>query len=133
MQSKKQLFQMIEPSENLKNSIINKIKTEEIKKTMYKIAFGSVISLTSITIMIMSVINIFQDAYQSGLSGYISLLFSDGASVISFWQSYMMSIVESLPIIQITIVVASVWVFVWAMNTTVTGFKNRRSIFYKVN
>ena len=131
MERKTQIFNMIEPSENLKVSIINMIKKEESKRNIYKIVFGSVLSMSSILIMVISIISIVNDAYQSGLSSYLSLIFSDGASIATYWQSYIMSVVESLPIIPITIVVASVGIFIWSINSALENLKGRKSIFVK--
>ena len=117
MENKKQFFSMIEPSENLKNSIINTIKREKTKKTIYKIAFSSILSLVSVSMVVIFVTSIIKDAYQSGLSEYLSLLVSDGALVASYWKAYVMSIIESLPILQITVVFASTWVFLWSISS----------------
>ena len=133
MDIKNQLFSVIEPSLNLKVSIINRIKKEEMKRTVYRMVFGSFLSLVSVSTLIIFAVSIIKDAYQSGLSEYLSLLFSDGASLTVYWQTYMMSIVESLPIIPITIAVASIGVFVWSMNMALVSFKNTKSVFYKVN
>ena len=133
MERKNQLFNILEPNINVKNSIIGKIKKEEMKRTIYKIVFSSVVSLTSISIAIISIINVVKDAYQSGLSEYLSLLVSDTSLVFSFWQSYILSVTESLPIIPITIVLASVLIFVWSINSAIKTLGSTRSIFYKVN
>ena len=128
-----QLFSTIEPSRALKNSIINKIKIEETKKTIYKIVFSSAVSLASVSVAVFSIINIIKDASQSGLSEYLSLLSSDGALISTFWQTYVMSVIESLPIIPITIVVASVWIFAWSIGSVADAFKgNKRVVFNKV-
>ena len=131
MESKNKLFSLIEPSENLKNSIINIIRYEERKKAIYKIVFSSVVSLASISLAIFYAISIVKDFYQSGLSDYISLIFTDGTSLISYWQSYFMSILESLPILQITIVFASMWALVWSLNVFLPALKNTKKVFYK--
>ncbi len=131
MENKKRLFNIIEPSENLKNSIINKIKKEEMKMTIYKIVFSSAISLVSVSMIIIFAVNIIKDAYQSGLSEYISLLFSDGAGMASYWQTYVMSIMESLPIIPITIFVASVWIFVWSISSALETLRGTKPVFIK--
>ena len=132
MEAKNQIFDMIEPSKNLKSSIMFKIRKEEIKIAIYKIVAGSVASLASISVAIIFLLNIVNDAHQSGLSDYLSLLLSDGASLLSYWQSYAMSVLESLPIIPIAIVVASIGVFVWSVNMALTNLKNTKSVFYKI-
>jgi hypothetical protein len=97
---KNELFEIIEPKIELKNSIIKRIRKEETKKTIYRMISGSILSLASIFSLVFYTINIFKDAQISGLSEYLSLIISDSGLVISYWQTYMMSIVESLPIIQ---------------------------------
>ncbi|WP_420266682.1 hypothetical protein [Candidatus Magnetominusculus dajiuhuensis] len=133
MERKNHFFSLIEPNENLKSSIINRIKKEEIKRAIYRVVLDSAISLISVSIAIIYIVNIIKDAYQSGLFDYISLLFSDGASIISFWQSYVMSVVETLPIIPIAIVVASILVFVWSVSSVLKAFEISKPRFYKIN
>ena len=128
-----QLFSVLEPSENLKNSIISRIKVEERKRAIYKVAYSSALTLASIFMSVFYMINIIKDSSQSGLSEYFSLLFSDGALIASYWQTYVLSVVESLPIIPITVVVASIGIFVWSINTFLSNIKNTRSVFYKIN
>lgn len=130
---KNELFEIIEPKAELKNSIINKIRKEETKRVIYRAVSRSLLSLASIFTLVFYTINIFKDAQTSGLSEYMSLIVSDSALVMSYWQTYVMSVVESLPIIPITITVASVWIFVWSVNSLVSVLKNTKSIFYKIN
>lgn len=105
---------------------------EEKRDVVYRIVLGGTISLASMSMMIVYVLNIIKDAYQSGLSEYISLLFSDGALLISYWQTYTMSIIESLPVVPITIVVVSILIFVWSINMIITSIKQER-FFYKLS
>ena len=129
----KTLFDIVEPRDELKNLIIKSIKVEERKKTIRNMVFSSVVSLASISMAVIFVINIIKDAYQSGLSEYLSLLISDSSSVLSYWKVYTMSIVESLPILQITILFASIWVFVWSMNIIINNLKSSKLVFYKIS
>ena len=130
MERRNQLFSMVEPSDKLKTTILKTIKREEIKRSVYRLVFSSVLSLASIIIAFVYMVNIFNDFNQSGISEYLSLIYSDGALLMNYWQIYVMSIVESLPIIPITILVASVWVFVWSANTMMTNLKNTNLFSY---
>ena len=121
-------FNTIEPSEKLKNSILNTLRKEERKNAIYKMVLSSVVSLASISMAVIFVMNIIKDAYQSGLSEYLSLIFSDGASLVSYWQTYVLLVTESLPIIPITIVTASILVFVWSINSALELFKGVESV-----
>jgi len=126
MKNNDHYFNIIEPSTNLRNSVIHAIKMEETKKAVYNIVFNSIISLVSISVAVVYMINIIKDAYKSGLSEYLSLIFSDGTSLISYWQTYVLSVVESLPIIQITVVVASMGILVWSLNTIMEKLPNTK-------
>ena len=131
MERRNQLFSMVESSDKLKTTILKTIKREEIKRSVYRLVFSSFLSLASIIIAFVYMVNIFNDFNQSGLSEYLSLIYSDGALLMNYWQIYVMSIVESLPIIPITILVASVWVFVWSANIMMTNLKNTNLFSYK--
>ncbi len=133
MDSKNQLFNIIEPKNQLKKSVIGKIKALEMKKTINNVVFSSLISLASIASIVFFIINIINDASKSGLSQYLSLIFSDGKLIASYWQTYVLSVVESLPIIPIAIVVASFSIFVWSLNKFLENIRNTKSVFYKIN
>lgn len=130
---KNELFEIIEPKTKLKSTIINRIRKEETKRALYRAVSRSFVSLASIFTLVFYTINIFKDAQTSGLSEYLSLIISDSGLVISYWQTYAMSVVESLPIIPITITMASVWIFVWSVSSLISVLKNTKSLFYKVN
>lgn len=133
MDGKKQLFSIIEPKDSLKVSIIKKIKREELKKYILKTGLGIFISLSSIISTVFLLVNIIKDYYKSGLSEYISLMFSDGSLLVSYWQSYIMSVVEALPIFTITLILVSVWIFIMSSNVVLSAFKNTRKGFYQFN
>jgi len=122
----------MEPKNELKKSIIGKIKVLEMRKTLKKVVLSSFISLVSITSVVIFVINIINDASKSGLSQYLSLIFSDGKLIATYWQTYVMSVVESLPIIPIVIVVVSISIFIWSLNKFLESIKNTKSVFYKI-
>ena len=129
MKEKIKLFSVIEPSDVLKKNILDKIEREETKKAMYKIVFSSLLSLLSVSTLVIFVTSIIKDTYQSGLYDYLLLMISDGSSLLSYWQAYSMSIIESLPILQITVALGSVSIFMWSVNMMLTNIKNTRSVF----
>ncbi len=133
MESKNQIFSIIEPKNELKKSIISKIRALEIKKTINKIVFSSVVSLISVASTVIFIINIIKDAYQSGLSEYLSLLFSDGKLIVTYWQTYVMSVIESLPIIPIAIAVFSILIFVWSLNKSLENLKTTKFVLSKIS
>ncbi len=133
MEGKKQLFNILEPKDSLKASIIKKIKKEEHKMFVLKIGLSLSFSLGSVVSVVFLLTNIIKDYYKSGLSEYISLMFSDGSLLVSYWQSYIMSVVEALPIFAITLVLVSIWIFIMSSNSALLTLKNTRKVFYQFN
>ena len=125
METNNRLFNVIEPKNSLKEAILNSIKIENNKRNNIKIYFNSVISLISVSVTVFLIIYLIKDAHQSGILKYISLLFSDGALITSYWQTYAMSIFESLAVLPITITLASVWIFIWSINSSVNLYRIR--------
>ena len=121
--SKEQYFLSIEPDLGLKEKIIYKIEKESKKKAIFAFVFGGITSLTSVLLMIYSLVLIIRDYYVSGLSEYLSLIFSDTNSVFGLWKEYTFSIVESLPFITITLTLVSFWIFMWSIRYIFSNFK----------
>ena len=125
-------FDVVEPNENLKNSILSAIKKRETTKLVNKIFFDLAVLLVSASVAILYFINLFKDFYQSGLSDYLSLIFSDGSALLSYWQSYLMSVVESFPIIPIAIILICILAFIWSLNALFENYKGTRLANYKM-
>lgn len=133
MEGKKQLFNILEPKNDLKVSIIKKIKREELKRSILKIGLSSFVSLGSAVSVVFLLVNIIKDYYRSGLSEYVSLMFSDGSALVSYWQSYVMSLIETLPIFTITLVLISIWILTVSLNLVLSFSKNMSKVFYQFN
>lgn len=121
--SKEQYFLTIEPDFGLKEKIIHKIEKEAKKKAVFTFIFAGFTSLTSVLAMIYSLVLIVKDYYSSGLSEYISLVFSDSSILLSFWKEFTLSVVESLPFITITLTLTSVWIFIWSLKYMFSNFR----------
>lgn len=131
--SKEQYFLSIEPSVGLKENIIYKIEKEVKKKAIFTFVFGVLTSLTSVLVMIYSSILIIKDYYTSGLSEYISLIFSDSSVILGFWKEFIYLVVESLPFITITLVLLSLFSFVWSLKYMFSNLKTFPFISFKNN
>ena len=129
--SKEQYFLSIEPSIGLKENIIYRIEKEANKMAIFTFVFGGITSLTSVLVMIYSSILIIKDYYVSGLSEYISLIFSDSSVILGFWKEFIYSVVESLPFITITLVLLSLLGFVWSLKYMFSNLKMSSFISFK--
>ncbi len=97
------------PSVALSDSILNII---EKKKRFYMLIKMIIFSLTSV-ISLISLYFIWQTEgviiVNSEAGQLLTLLFSDSAIVFGMWREYLLSVVESLPIVSIVLVAALAW------------------------
>jgi hypothetical protein len=104
-------FNQIEPPEELLNKVFSRLKHEQKKAVIKKIAFFSVGILSSVFVFIPMLIGTIAEIQQSGFAYIVSLLFSDFRAVVSIWDDFLLSVLETLPIIHFAILFASVYVF----------------------
>jgi hypothetical protein len=76
-----------------------------VKRNKYiarlKLILFSIIGAISIAGLIPAIKALSSDVSASGLFDYLSLAFSSGSSVFSYWKEFSLSIVESLPLMSI--------------------------------
>lgn len=70
--------------------------------------FHSGSALIAVIIFVPVINNFMSNASQSGLSSYISLLTTDSASVLGSWKVLGLSIIESIPVLDTTIILGLV-------------------------
>lgn len=98
------LFSYLEPKappEELFDKIKLRIRREKRIIAMRKVAVLSLGAVMSIGILVPFLNSTATAIANSGLLQFISLLFSDTEVVLSIWQDYAITILESLPIIEI--------------------------------
>jgi len=128
MSNRSQYFLSIEPSLGLKEKIIYRIEKETKQKALFAFVFGGLTSLTSVLAMVYSLVLIVKDYYISGLSEYVSLIFSDSSTILSFWKEFIFSVVESLPFLTMTLTLFSLWIFVWSIKYIFSNLRKSSSI-----
>lgn len=67
---------------------------------------------------------------ESGLIQFFSLLFSDFGTVINYWQSFVLTILESLPVMSLVAFLAAFFVFLESIKFLAREMKNIKSIIY---
>lgn len=76
--------------------------------------FGSMTLIASITFVLVSR-EFYSEFSQSGFLQFISLLFSDAKVVATYWQDFLMSLAESLPVFATVGILGSVFLFLFSM------------------
>ena len=66
-------------------------------------------------------------ASASGFFEYVSLAFSDGGSIVSYWKDFVFTVVESIPAIETAVVVAVLLLFVYSFKKMSEDISRLRS------
>ena len=108
----KKAFQNLkyEPKAELADSIWRHIIAREKYFTRVKLYAFSIIGFLSIAGLVPVFKALFTEFTQSGFYEYFSLIFSSGSNVFSYWKELALSLVESLPIMNIIFLFSLVFV-----------------------
>ncbi len=113
------LFTYLKPAEPPAHLLDGIMKRIEREQGSLKIKIRFVFSLFAAVLMAGIFVpvwnNLQSEAAQSGFTQFISLLFSDLNSVLSSWQDYAMSLLESIPFVSLTVFLGIVFVLLFAL------------------
>ena len=115
----------LKPRVELRQKILFSINKEEIRHAKVYFFVSITTALASIFGLIFSIRFMVQGFYQSSFYSYLSLIFSDPNIVVSYWKELSMSLLETLPILWITVSLMAVYIFLVSIRTLV---KNTRGI-----
>jgi hypothetical protein len=117
-------FTTIEPPAGLLDKIIERIKREKhllaLKRRLVFISLGAIASLSAL----IPVFKLVQaDINQSGFLQFLSLAFSDFGVVINYWQTFIMSLLETIPAITLAMFFSVILVFLWSLKLLARDIK----------
>jgi len=122
-------FTQIEPPKELFNAVLNRIEAEKGKKARINLMFSSIGSAISFAVLFVSFGYLSQSLYQSGFYDFVSLIFSDGSLILDLYQEFGLLILESLPALEIAIVLSALLSFLGLFKNII---KNVNSLSTKV-
>ncbi|MBU6390214.1 hypothetical protein KGQ31_01555 [Patescibacteria group bacterium] len=104
----------VKPDAALTARIIDKIGRARLRNTRVKVTlyFSSV--ALSLAAFVPSLIYAMQGFTQSEFSDYLSLVFSDTGTVMASWKAFGLSLVESLPLVGVTLALATFLAFFYS-------------------
>lgn len=115
----------LKPPKELREKILFSINKEEIRRAKTYFLVSVTTAMASIFGLIFSIRYMIQEFYQSSFYSYLSLIFSDPSIVVSYWEELSISLLETLPILGITISLIAVYTLLVSIRTLV---KNTRGI-----
>ncbi len=98
----------IEPTNGLLEKICSHIQKEERSFVVRRIALFATIFAICTLAFAPTLRMLEDDVTHSGFLNFFSLLFSDSLIVTSYWQSFVMSLLESVPTISLALFLAVV-------------------------
>lgn len=114
-------FDLVEPSNHLFDKVIGQIqqfqKEKKVKTVRRRIFVFSALSLIFIVAFVPAFSAMKTNMVESGFLDFASLLFSDFNIVISYWQNFAMSLLESLPVMNLAIVFFVALAFLWSLKS----------------
>jgi len=103
-------IQPLEPPAGLGERIVQSIHEERlvlsIKRRLVLFTLGLAASLV---VLVFSFMSFRSGVVSSGFADFFSLLFSDFRVVTYYWQNYILSLLESLPIFSLAIFLAAIF------------------------
>jgi len=114
---------LIEPSRELKERILNRISLEEKRLARIRAwAFGST-TVASFGLSAWAVVYLIKSVNESGFLQYLSLIFSENGAVLAYWRELSLALIQSLPITGLILFLAAVGFFVWSVANMLQGAK----------
>lgn len=104
----------VRPSDKLRQAILIGITKEEGRLAKIYLFVSSFVLLVSFSGVVMSVRYLIQGFYRSGFYQYLSLLFSGDSSVLIYWKELSYSLLETIPIVGMTLFLMALGLFIWS-------------------
>jgi len=101
--------------ESLKKNILTSIKKEELHRAQIYLAGSFVTAAASLVAVIFSVTYMIQGFYQSSFYSYFSLFFSDSDVAVAYWRELALSLVESVPVLELTLSLVAMTALLWSI------------------
>ena len=117
MKTCRNLFNVLEektPPAHLEGAISKRVSELASRQKKQRFVFSALLSLASFAGIVEAIIRLVQSATKSGFSQYLSLLFSDSSIFFSYWKEFGLSLLESLPLVSITLLLSVALVFLWS-------------------
>ena len=96
-------FSAPQPSDELAEKILGKIKQAQKRKAKIRLAVFAVVSVLSVVALVPAGYWLWQDVSQSGFFQFVSLLFSDFGMVLAYWHNFVLAVLESLPVLSLIV------------------------------
>jgi len=113
----------INPPKGLLEKILKRIHKEERLLVLRRIIIFSVMLTGSLLAFVPVLKILLSDFGQSGFINFLSLIFSDFSSVATYWQSFAMILLETLPAVSLALFLAVLLIFLQSAKSLIKNIK----------
>ena len=107
----------IEPPIGLFEKIINRIHKEERVLVLRRVVLFSTTLLISLVAFFPAFSMLMADFSHSGFLNFFSLAFSDSSTVMKYWQSFTMTLLEAIPALSLALFLAILLTFLQSIKS----------------
>jgi hypothetical protein len=118
----------VEPPKGFGDLLVSEINNLEVKRNKTRLIFGSIVSIASLFALLPSVIYTFSELAQSNFYNYLSLLSSDWQTVMSNWKIFMISLLESVPILPLIFTLVSILFLVVSVKVFTNTLRESKNV-----
>lgn len=100
----------VDPPKRLYGNILARIEIEQTRKAKIRFVLMGTTAICSLLALVPAVQYTAKEFSQSGFLQYLSLIFSDSATIMAYWKEFTFSLAESLPAFGITMILSILFV-----------------------
>ncbi|MBU6141544.1 hypothetical protein KGO95_00305 [Patescibacteria group bacterium] len=114
-----------EPSPALYHAVLHRIDHERARQAKFRLAGLLALALASLGALVPAFHYTAQEFARTGVFQYASLLFSDGSLMATYWREFVMTVIESIPVLGVVFMLSAVGTFLASM---ILALKNMRIV-----
>lgn len=111
----------------LQDFVLARIDSEARRMSRVRLAMFVPLVFISSVAVVASFQYLASETAQSGMSEYVSIIFSDGSTMLSYWREFLFALVEQAPIFGATLFLGAVLALLGSLKS---AFRNAQIIFY---
>lgn len=115
------------PRSGLLERVLLALYTEQQQSRLWRVRVFATTALLSLAALVPVVISLVKAFATSNFDTYLSLVFTDGSVLLSYWKTIGASLIEALPVLSLAVTLALVGALLWSLRCMVR-FTNSPSI-----
>ena len=112
-------LERVDVPDQLSGRILARIDSLERRAVRLRLGLFSFSALSSFIAMILSLQYSWSGLAQSGFPQYLSLITSDGTIALTYWKEFALTLIESLPLQNITILLFTLFALLYSLKFAV--------------